>query len=91
MNIGVGVAREYEYLVLRREYLIPVYWKHFFFIFSFFHFCNFVFSVQYLIFTAFVCMFLYKYQHTWADLKRLPLAPVCFRSAGGKLIIVKRL
>ena len=36
MNIGVGVAREYEYLVLRREYLIPVYWKHFFFHFFIF-------------------------------------------------------
>ena len=58
MNIGVGVAREYEYSVFRREYWIPVYWKHFFFIF-FFHFCNFVFSVQYAVFTRLIHLFLH--------------------------------
>ena len=48
MNIGVGVAWEYEYWVFLREYWILVYWKKN----HFFHFCNFVYSLDT---SAFVC------------------------------------
>ena len=57
MNIGVGVAREFEYWIFRREYSISVYRKHFFLFL--FHFCNFIFSAQYEMFIRLIHLLLY--------------------------------
>ena len=56
MNIGVGVARKYEYWVFRREYEYRFTEKTGFF-FHFFHFCNFVFRVQYAVF---ICLMMHQ-------------------------------
>ena len=59
MNIGVGVAREFEYWIFRREYSISVYRKHFFLFLFLFHFCNFIFSAQYEMFIRLIHLLLY--------------------------------